>query len=87
VGPGVGWPARVWSGSARALNATRLHEEEKPESVEKVGGGHSTQPVDHMAWSAGDNLVQNWPLQVDGGPIHPYKYPPHGENRHTTLIL
>jgi hypothetical protein len=30
----VGWLARVWGGLACGLVATRLHEEEKPESVE-----------------------------------------------------
>jgi hypothetical protein len=24
---------------------------------------------------------------IDGGPIHPYKYPPHGESRHTHHYL
>jgi hypothetical protein len=42
-------------------------EEEKPESLEKVGGGRSTQPPGHV--------VPNRPLEVGGGPIHPYKYP------------
>jgi hypothetical protein len=32
------------------LVATHLHEEEKPESVEKVGGSHSTRLADHVAW-------------------------------------
>jgi hypothetical protein len=58
----------------------RLHEEEKLEPLEKVGGGHSTWPASH-------HLAPNRPLHVGGGPIHPYKYPPHGESRHTTLIL
>jgi hypothetical protein len=79
LGPGAGRPARVWGGSAWALVATRLHEE-KPESVEKVDGGCSTRPVGH-------HLVPNWPLQVGGGPIHPYKYPPHGESQNATQIL
>jgi hypothetical protein len=46
----------------------------------RVSGGHSTQPLGH-------HMVPNRPIQVSGGPIHPYKYPPHGESRHTTLIL
>jgi hypothetical protein len=29
----------------------------------------------HMAWSTSHHLAPNQPLQVDGGPIHPYKYP------------
>jgi hypothetical protein len=36
---------------------------------------------------AGHHLPPNRPLQVSRGPIHPYKYPPHGESRHTTPIL
>jgi hypothetical protein len=46
----------------------------------RVGGGRSTRPASH-------HLVPNRPLQVGGGSIHPYKYPPHSENRHTTLYL
>jgi hypothetical protein len=45
--------------------------------MEKVGGGRSTRPVGHMAWLAGHHLVPNRPLQVGGGPIHPYKKPAH----------
>jgi hypothetical protein len=45
-----------------------LHEEEKAESVEKVGGDRSTRPTGH-------HLTPNRPLQVGGGPIRPYKYP------------
>jgi hypothetical protein len=55
--------------------ATCLHEEEKPESVEKVGGYRSTWAADHVAWPVGHHLAPNRPLQVGGGPIHPYKYP------------
>jgi hypothetical protein len=51
VGPGanrlaqlLGRPARVSGGLTRALVATHLLEEEKAESVEKIGGGRSTQP-------------------------------------------
>jgi hypothetical protein len=64
-----------------------LHEEEKVESVEKVSGCHSTRSAGHVAWLLGLHLVPNQPLQVGGGPIHPYKYPAHDESRHTTLIL
>jgi hypothetical protein len=46
------------------------------------------------SWQAGlvacppsHHLALNQPLQVGEGPIHPYKYPPRGESRHTTLIL
>jgi hypothetical protein len=87
VGKGDGRLARVWDSSAWVLVATRLHEEEKPESVEKVGGGHSTRSAGYVAWLAGHHLASNRPLQVGGGPIHPYKYPPHGESRDTTLYL
>jgi hypothetical protein len=66
VGPRAGQPAqllgqlaRVQGGSTRNLVATRLHQEVKPESVEKVGGG----------------------------PIRPYKYPPHLEGQHTHHTL
>jgi hypothetical protein len=59
----------------------RLREEEKPESEE------TARPVGHVAWLAGHHLAPNQPLQVGGGPIHPYKYPPHDESRHTTPIL
>jgi hypothetical protein len=48
--------------------AMRLHEETGPELVEKVSGGHST-------WPAGHHLLPSRPLQVGGGPIHPYKDP------------
>jgi hypothetical protein len=44
-----GRPARVSGGSARALVATHLHEEEKAELVEKVGDGRSTRPAGHVA--------------------------------------
>jgi hypothetical protein len=79
----LGWSARVWGGSAPALVATRLHEKEKPESVVKVGGGWSTRPDGHVARRPGHHMVPNRLIQVGGGPIHPYKYPPHGESRHT----
>jgi hypothetical protein len=75
-----GQPARVWGGSAQALVVTHLHEEEKPESMEKVGNDRSTRPGGH-------HLVPNWPLQVGGGPIHPYKYHPYGESWDTTLYM
>jgi hypothetical protein len=51
--------------------------------MEKVSGGRST----WLAWPPSHHLAPNRPLQVGGGLIHPYKYPPHGESRHTTLIL
>jgi hypothetical protein len=57
-----------------------LHEKEKPKSVENVSGSRSTRP-------AGHHLVPNRPLQVGGGAIHPYKYPPHGKSRHTHHTL
>jgi hypothetical protein len=31
---------------------------------------------DHVAWLTGHHLAPNRPLQVSGGSIHPYKYPP-----------
>jgi hypothetical protein len=65
----------------------RLHEEEKPESVEKASGECSTRLAGHVAWLPSHHLVPHRPLQVGGGTIHPYKYPPHGESQHTTLIL
>jgi hypothetical protein len=46
------------------LVVTRLHKEEKSESVEKIYGGCSTRP-------AGHHLALNRPLQVGEGPIHP----------------
>jgi hypothetical protein len=46
-------------GSARALVATRLHEEEKPELVENVGGGFFTWLVGHVAWPPGHLLAPN----------------------------
>jgi hypothetical protein len=46
-----------------------------------------THPAGHVASPAGHHLSPNQPLQVGGGPIHPYKYPPHGESQNTTLIL
>jgi hypothetical protein len=55
--------------------------------MEKVGGGRSTRSVGHVAWPPDHHLVPNRPLQVGGGPIHPYKYPPYGESRDTILIL
>jgi hypothetical protein len=55
--------------------------------VEKVSGGCSTQLAGHVAWLAGHHLAPNQHLQVDAGPIHPYKNPPRGESRHTTLYL
>jgi hypothetical protein len=44
------------------------------------------QPAGYMAWSPNHYPVPNWPLQVSGGSIHPYKYP-HGESQYITLIL
>jgi hypothetical protein len=44
---------------ARALVATRLHKEEKAESVEKVSGGCSTWPTGHVAWLPGLHLARN----------------------------
>jgi hypothetical protein len=73
--PGIDWPARVWGGSDRALVATRLHKEEKPESVEKVDGGRSTRPIGHTAWPPDHHLALNWLIQIGGDPIRPYKYP------------
>jgi hypothetical protein len=58
----LGWSARFWGSSARALVATRLHEEEKPESVEKDGGGHSKWLADHVAWQASHHLAPDRPL-------------------------
>jgi hypothetical protein len=49
VGPGVGRPARVWGGSARALIATHLNEEEKPESVDAASLGRSAMWLDRPA--------------------------------------
>jgi hypothetical protein len=40
-----------------------------------VGGGRSTRPNGHVAWPPGLHLAPNQPIQVGGGPIHPYKYP------------
>jgi hypothetical protein len=59
VGLGASRPAKVWGGSAHALVATRLHEEEKPESVEKVGGGRSNHLAGHVAWPSGHHLAPN----------------------------
>jgi hypothetical protein len=67
--------ARLQVKSARALVATRLHEEEKAESVEKVHGGCSTRPAGDVAWLPGLHLAPNRPLLVGGDLIHPYKYP------------
>jgi hypothetical protein len=36
-----------------------LNKEEKPESVEKVGGGRSTWLAGHVAWPIGHYLVPN----------------------------
>jgi hypothetical protein len=55
--------------------------------MEKVSEGRSTRPPGHVAWLTGHHLAPNRPLQVGGGAIHPYKYPPHGESRDTTLYL
>jgi hypothetical protein len=52
-----------------------LHKEEKADSVEKVSGGHSSRPADHVAWPPDLHVAPNRPLQVGGGLIHPYKYP------------
>jgi hypothetical protein len=60
---------------AQALVATRQHDLEKPELVEKVGGGRSTQPAGHMAWPTGHHLEPNRSLQVGGSPIHPINTP------------
>jgi hypothetical protein len=42
----LGQSARVCGGSAQALVAMRLHEEENPELVEKVSGGCSTHVIE-----------------------------------------
>jgi hypothetical protein len=69
------------------LVATHLHEEEMPESVEKVGGSHSTRSAVHVASPPGHHMAPNQLLKVGGGRIHPYKYPPHSESRHTHHTL
>jgi hypothetical protein len=53
----------------------------------KVSGSRTRWSAGHMASSVGHHLAPNQPLQVIGGPIHPYKCPPHGESRDTTLYL
>jgi hypothetical protein len=50
----------------------RLHEEEKPELMEKVSGSHSNRLAGHVAWLPGHHLAPNRLLQVGGGPIHLY---------------
>jgi hypothetical protein len=76
VGQGLRW-------FGLRLGCHILHEEEMPESVEKVGGGRSTWPTAQVAWPTGHHLLPNRPLQVGGVPIHSYKYPPRGESGHT----
>jgi hypothetical protein len=41
------------------LVVTCLHEEERPESVDKVGGGRSTQSAGHVAWPPGHHMAPN----------------------------
>jgi hypothetical protein len=67
----LGRPARVSGGLAWAFITTCLHEE-KPKSVDGAPPGR---PASHVVWPPDHHLAPNRPLQVGGGPIHPYKYP------------
>jgi hypothetical protein len=49
--------------------------------------GPTPWPAGHAARLLGHHLAPNRLIQVGGGPIHPYKYPPHGESQHNTLYL
>jgi hypothetical protein len=58
------------------------------EGGERQDGGESRwRPPSCVAWPPGLHLTPNRLLLVGGGPIHPYKYPPQGESRDTTLYL
>jgi hypothetical protein len=77
VGLGAGWP--VDQGLRRFDPKLGCHA--CPQGGEaQVGGSHYTRPATHVAWPPGHHLVPNRLLQVSGGPIHPYKYPPHSES-------
>jgi hypothetical protein len=66
---------------ARGFKDKCLHEK-KAKVVEKVGGCHSTQPTDHVAWPTGHNLAPNRLLQVGGAPHDPINTP-YGGNEDT----
>jgi hypothetical protein len=51
--------------------------------VEKVGGGQTHWPADHVARLASRHLVSYHLGQVVGAPPSLYKYSPTGESRHT----
>jgi hypothetical protein len=49
--------------------------------VEKIGGGRSTRPTDHVAWSSGHHSVLNRLIQLGGAPPRPINTPPTVEMR------
>jgi hypothetical protein len=53
---------------------TCLHKKGKATAVEKVGGGQTRWPADHVARLAGQHLVSYRLGQVGGAPPWPYKY-------------
>jgi hypothetical protein len=78
-GPG-GWPAgpTPWSDGQglRGFDSKLGCHASTRGGEARVGGRRSTQPANHVAWPPSHHLAPNRLLQVDGGPIHPYKYPP-----------
>jgi hypothetical protein len=73
---------------ARGFLDTCLHEKGKAMAVEKVGGGQTNWPANHVARLAGRPLVSYHLGQVDGAPPRNYKYPiPVKVDTHTHHIL
>jgi hypothetical protein len=64
-----------------------LHEKENVKAVEKVDGGQTTCPIDHVARPAGRHLASYRLNQVGNSSLYPYKYPSTGGNQNTHQIL
>jgi hypothetical protein len=78
VGPAGGRPASLYIGLARDFMHMCLHEKRKAKVVDKVGGGQTIWPADHVARPANHHLVSYWLNQVDNPSLDPYKYPSTG---------
>jgi hypothetical protein len=72
---------------AHGFMHTCLHEKGKTKVVEKVGGGRTTWPADHVAKPAGHHLASYRLNQVGNPSLDPYKYPSTSENQNTHHIL
>jgi hypothetical protein len=82
-----GRPARFYVGLARSFVHTCLHKKGKDKAVEKVGGGRTTWPADHVAKPASHHLASYRLNRVGNPSLDPYQYPSTGRNLKTYHIL